>query len=205
MTGKANSCKGTLFVISGPSGVGKGTLRKELFKKVPELSYSVSCTTRKPRQGEQDGVDYFFIDDKTFERHLEAGEFLEWAEVHGNRYGTLEKTVRDSLDRGCDVILEIDVQGAAQVKKRMPEAVLIFIAPPGEEELRRRLSERGTEKKQELLKRLENARKELEESDKYDHLVVNDDIKRASEELAEIIDFYRDKRKRNTFSPGGDS
>ncbi len=183
--------EGTLFVISGPSGVGKGTLRKELFRRLGSLSYSVSCTTRTPRPGEKEGVDYFFLDRETFDRFLSRGAFLEWAEVHGNLYGTLEETVRNSLEEGQDVILEIDVQGAIQVKERMPEAVLIFIAPPGERELVRRLSQRGTEKEQELKKRLENARRELDAASDYDHIIVNDDINRASEELVKIVRSYR--------------
>jgi len=192
MTRKAP--KGTLFVISGPSGVGKGTLRKELFRRLGSLAYSVSCTTRKPRTGEREGVDYFFLDRETFDRFLSRGAFLEWAEVHGNLYGTLEETVKNSLAEGKDVILEIDVQGAVQVKERMPEAVLIFIAPPDEGELARRLSRRGTEKEQELKKRLENAREELNAASCYDHVVVNDDIDRASEELVDIVRSYRDKK-----------
>jgi guanylate kinase len=183
--------EGTLFVISGPSGVGKGTLRKKLFQRIDGLAYSISCTTRKPRSGERDGIDYYFIDHKTFQKFLDEGAFLEWAEVHGNLYGTLEETVRDSLGNGKDVILEIDVQGAAQVKERMPDAVLIFIAPPAEKELLRRLSRRGTEEEQERLTRLENARKELEASVNYDHIVINDDIQRASEELVDIVHSYR--------------
>lgn len=193
MAGKGN--KGTLFVISGPSGVGKGTLRRELFRKVPGISYSVSCTTRSPRAGEREGVDYFFLDRQAFEKHLAAGDFLEWAEVHGNLYGTLEDSVTSLLNRGNDVILEIDVQGATQVSERMPEAVLVFIAPPGEAELQRRLSMRGTEKDKELKERLENARRELAASGSYDHVVVNDDVGRASEELADIVRSYRSSKE----------
>jgi guanylate kinase len=198
MTQKA--FEGTLFVISGPSGVGKGTLRKELFRRLGRLSYSVSCTTRTPRTGEKEGVDYFFLDRETFDRFLSRGAFLEWAEVHGNLYGTLEETVRNSLAEGKDVILEIDVQGAIQVKERMPEAVFIFISPPGESELVRRLCQRGTEKEQELKKRLENARKELKAASDYDHVVVNDNINRASKELVEIVKSYRDKKNDIPFS-----
>ncbi|MFP4481328.1 MAG: guanylate kinase [Thermovirgaceae bacterium] len=192
--------EGTLFVISGPSGVGKGTLRKELFRRIGDLSYSVSCTTREPRTDEREGVDYFFLDGKTFDRLLERGAFLEWAEVHGNLYGTLEETVRSSLREGKDVILEIDVQGAMQVKNRMPEAVLIFISPPGEGELIRRLSRRGTEQEQERRKRLENARKELDAAPSYDHIVINDDIERAAKELADIVRSCRNQKTDTPFA-----
>lgn len=201
MTKKAS--KGTLFVISGPSGVGKGTLRKELFRRLGRLSYSVSCTTRAPRTGEKDGVDYFFLDRETFDELLSRGAFLEWAEVHGNLYGTLEETVKNSLAEGKDVILEIDVQGAIQVKEHMPEAVLIFIAPPGENELVRRLNQRGTEREQELKRRLENARKELNAASDYDHIIINDDIDRASSELEDIVKSYRNKKNDIPF-PRGD-
>lgn len=187
----ARDIKGTLFVISGPSGVGKGTLRKELFKKVPELKYSVSCTTRSPREDEVDGVDYFFVDQDIFNKHLSENNFLEWANVHGNLYGTLENTVKELLIEGHDVILEIDVQGAAQVKKRVPDAVLVFIAPPGMEELEKRLEQRGTEDGEDLRMRLENARREMGDSGRYDHIVINNTVEHASDELAEIIRSYR--------------
>lgn len=178
--------KGILFVISGPSGVGKGTLRKELFKRIEGLTYSVSCTTRQPREGEQDGVDYKFINLETFMSYVEENKFLEWAKVHGNYYGTLESDVRKLLDEGHDVVLEIDVQGALQVKNKMPEAILIFIMPPSEEELVRRLDRRGTESDRELEERIRNAKREILESKRYDFIVVNDDLESAVKELSLI-------------------
>ncbi len=179
--------KGKLFVISGPSGAGKGTLRKELFRRVPNLVYSVSVTTRKPRAGEKDGVDYFFISKEEFERMKRKGELLEWAEVHGNLYGTPKKFVESKLKEGKSVVLEIDVQGAFQVKKSFPEAVLIFILPPSEEELIRRLKKRGTETEKEMELRLKNAQWEMGKMDVYDYAIINDDVERASDELVKIV------------------
>jgi len=189
--------RGVLFVISGPSGVGKGTLRKELFKRMEGLTYSVSCTTRQPREGERDGVDYRFIDMETFMNYVKENKFLEWAKVHGNYYGTLESDVRKLLDEGHDIVLEIDVQGALQVKNKMPEAVLIFIMPPSEEELIKRLDRRGTENDRELEERIKNAKKEILESKKYDFIVVNDDLKKAVEELEKIFEDVKNKMRKN--------
>jgi len=189
--------KGILFVISGPSGVGKGTLRKELFKRIKGLTYSVSCTTRQPRAGEQDGVDYKFINLETFMSYVEENKFLEWAKVHGNYYGTLESDVRKLLDEGHDVVLEIDVQGALQVKNKMPEAILIFIMPPSEEELVRRLDRRGTESDRELEERIRNAKREILESKRYDFIVVNDDLESAVKELEQIFKDVKTKKPEN--------
>jgi len=189
--------KGILFVISGPSGVGKGTLRKELFKRIEGLTYSVSCTTRQPREGEQDGVDYKFINLETFMSYVEENKFLEWAKVHGNYYGTLESDVRKLLDEGHDVVLEIDVQGALQVKNKMPEAILIFIMPPSEEELVRRLDRRGTESDRELEERIRNAKREILESKRYDFIVVNDDLESAVKELEQIFKDVKTKKPEN--------
>lgn len=179
-------------MISGPSGVGKGTLRKALFETVEGLEYSISCTTREPREGETEGVDYNFISHERFRELVEQGSFLEWAEVHGNLYGTLKENVERILADGRDAVLEIDVQGALQVKGSMPEAVLVFILPPSEEELRNRLDRRGTEKEEDLEGRLKEARNEMLLSARYDHLVVNDDLDRALEALRNIIESYRD-------------
>ena len=183
--------KGRLFVISGPSGVGKGTLRKALFKAVKGLEYSVSCTTREPRNREIDGVDYEFIGLERFRTLVKEDRFLEWADVHGNLYGTLKENVERILAAGLDAILEIDVQGALQVKESEPEAVLIFILPPSEEELRSRLQGRGTEKEADLRNRLKGSRDEMLLSARYDHLVVNDDVDKALETLKGIIESYR--------------
>lgn len=179
--------KGTLFVFSGPSGVGKGTLVSRLFSEMEGLSYSVSCTTRKPREGERDGVEYRFVSEEDFKRHIQAGDFLEWASVHGHHYGTLRSDVQRVLDQGHDIVLEIDVQGALQVKEKIPEAVTIFIAPPSPQVLEKRLRNRGTEDEQELRIRLANAEREMEQKSKYDFCVINDNLAEAVEELKQVI------------------
>lgn len=179
--------KGRLFILSGPSGVGKGTLRGLLFKRVPGLSYSISCTTRKPREGEIDGVQYRFLDESAFESYITAGKFLEWARVHGHLYGTLRSDVEKELEKGRHVVLEIDVQGAIQVKEQLPDSVMVFLVPPNLEELEKRLSGRGTEKSETMKTRLRNAKEEIALSARYDYVVVNDRIDRASGELTEIF------------------
>lgn len=187
--------KGRLFVLSGPSGAGKGTLREKAFPEMREISFSISCTTRTPRAGEKDGVHYRFITEEAFLALLREGRFLEHALVHGNYYGTLRDDVEKALSAGKDILLEIDVQGAAQVKRAMPGAVLLFISPPTLEELERRLAGRGTEEEKALKLRLDNARREMTKSGEYDHVIINDDLTRASEELAAIIKDYRDCRR----------
>lgn len=187
--------KGRLFVLSGPSGAGKGTLREKAFPEMREISFSISCTTRTPRAGEKDGVHYRFITEEAFLALLREGRFLEHALVHGNYYGTLRDDVEKTLSAGEDILLEIDVQGAAQVKRAMPGAVLLFISPPTLEELERRLAGRGTEEEKALKLRLDNARREMTKSGEYDHVIINDDLTRASEELAAIIKDYRDCRR----------
>lgn len=182
--------RGHLFVISGPSGVGKGTLRKALFRIMSDLEYSISCTTRLPRNGEREGSDYRFIGREHFQRLAGEGKFLEWAEVHGNLYGTLKEDVENALSRGKDMVLEIDVQGALRVKEVMPEAVLIFIMPPTQKDLEERLRGRGTEKDEELRLRLEDARVEMCLSANYDHSIMNDDLERALIELKSVIQSY---------------
>lgn len=179
-----------LFVISGPSGAGKGTLLARVRKRHPNLGLAVSATTREPRPGEVDGVSYHFLDEEEFSRRVRAGEFLEWANVHGHRYGTLKGDVDALLASGTSVILEIDVQGALNVLRLMPDAVLIFIEPPSLEELERRLRQRGTEGEGQLRLRLRNARSELELADKYDERIVNDDVDAASDRLLQIIRSY---------------
>lgn len=188
-----NTRRGRLFVLSGPSGAGKGTVRKEVFRRVEGLFFSISCTTRSPRPGEVDGVDYRFISRENFVRRIEAGEFLEWAEVHGNLYGTLWSDVENTLSSGRDVVLEIDVKGAFQVMKRCKDTVSIFLAPPSTEELERRLKNRGSEDEVTIALRLKNALSEMAEADKYDHLVVNDDLEHAVEDLERIVDLYRSR------------
>ena len=183
---------GKLFVLAGPSGVGKGSIVRELVTRDPEgLSLSVSVTTRAPRPGEVDGVDYFFIDGDAFERMIRAGELLEWAEIVGHRSGTPGGFVEDRLAAGRDVVLEIDVVGASQVRERVPGSALIYIEPPSMEELERRLRGRGTETEERIRLRLETAAWELEQRDWFDHVVVNDDLKRASAQVAAIIEASR--------------
>lgn len=183
---------GKLFVLAGPSGVGKGTIVRELVSRDPEgLSLSVSVTTRAPRPGEVDGVDYFFVDDDAFDRMIRAGELLEWAEIVGHRSGTPKGFVEDRLAAGRDVVLEIDVVGASQIRDRVPGSVLIFVDPPSMEELERRLRGRGTETKDRIRLRLETAEWELQQREWFDHVIVNDDLERASSQVAAIIDASR--------------
>lgn len=176
-----------LFVISGPSGAGKGTLVAYIREQHPSLGLTVSATTRSPREGEVDGVSYYFLTDEEFAHRVDAGEFVEWAEVHGHRYGTLVSEVTSNLEAGNSLILEIDVQGAFQVKERFPEAVLIFIMPPSLEVLAERLRARGTETEESLTLRLANASHEMELADRYDDVVVNDDLDDATAELLQVI------------------
>ena len=182
---------GRLIVLSGPSGVGKDTVLHELRNLDPSLRYSVSYTTREPRSGEVDGVAYSFVDTETFRAMAERGEFLEWAEVHGHLYGTSEARVRESLDRGEDIVLKIDVQGAAWIRPRVAGAIFIFLLPPSEDELRRRLVARDTEDEAAVELRVTNAVAELADGAAYDHRVVNDNVSRAA---AEILDIVRRRR-----------
>ncbi|EHM10135.1 guanylate kinase [Thermanaerovibrio velox DSM 12556] len=183
--------RGTLFVISGPSGAGKGTLRKMLFDRLPDLFYSVSYTTRSPRPGETDGVEYRFVSEEEFKRMIDEGVFLEWACVHGKYYGTSADDIERMLAQGRDVVLEIDVQGAKQVRQRIPEAVTIFVAPPSVEELEHRLQGRGTEEEREMSLRLKNAIDELSHAGEYQYRVVNDQVDYAAEDLIKIIERHR--------------
>lgn len=182
-----------LFVISGPSGAGKGTIVARIRDGRPNLGLTVSATTREPREGEVDGVSYHFLSEDEFSRRVDAGQFVEWASVHGHRYGTLVEEVSSKLAAGSSLILEIDVQGAFQVKERFPEAVLIFIMPPSLEVLRERLENRGTETAETLSVRLANAEREMALSDRYDDVVINDDLDCACEELSRVIE----KHERN--------
>ena len=176
-----------VFVITGPSGVGKGTLIRTLMERVPELELSVSATTRAPRPGEEHGVDYHFLDDAEFERRVQAGEFVEHAGYAGRRYGTLREELERRTARGAPVVLEIEVQGARQVRETMPEAVRIFIAPPSEEALRTRLIGRGTDDPEQVQARLETARRELQAQDEFAHVVYNDRLEDAVEALEEVV------------------
>ena len=172
--------------------MGKGTIVRELVARDPEgLSLSVSVTTRAPRTAEVDGVDYFFVDDDAFDRMIRAGELLEWAEIVGHRSGTPRGFVEDRLAAGRDVVLEIDVVGASQIRDRVPGSVLIFVEPPSMEELERRLRGRGTETEDRIRLRLETAGWELEQREWFDHAIVNDDLERASSQVAAIIEASR--------------
>lgn len=189
--------KGHLFVISGPSGVGKGTLRKRLFQQIPDLNYSISVTTRKPRKDEKEGRDYFFVDEETFKRYIEENKFAEWALVHGDYKGTLLSTIYEKIDREQDLVLEIDVQGALQLKEKFPEGIYIFIAPPSWEKLEHRLRGRKTEEEAGLKKRLKDAYLEMKQIKNYHYLIVNNHLYKALEELKAIIISERCRIKGN--------
>lgn len=189
--------KGFLLVISGPSGSGKGTVCKKLLERNKDLVYSISATTRKARKGEIDGVNYFFMDEKTFDEMASRGEFLEYASVHGNKYGTPKKFVVEQVNKGEIVILEIDVQGALQVKKLYDEAVFVFLLPPSMEELKKRILKRGTESKEDMDIRLKNAGDELKLVYEYDYVVVNDSVDEAVENIEAIIKAEKLKVKRS--------
>ena len=176
-----------LFVISGPSGAGKGTLLAELRKQRPDLGLTVSATTRSPRPGEVDGTSYYFLSDEEFRRRIAAGEFVELAEVHGHLYGTLVSEVKRLLAKGHSLVLEIDVQGALNVRKVYPDAVLVFIEPPSLQVLEERLRGRGTEDEASIELRLKNARHEMELADQYDVRIVNDTVDRAAQELGSVM------------------
>lgn len=185
--------KGHLFIVSGPSGAGKGTVVEALASRVPDLWVSVSATTRAPRDGEHEGQHYFFLTGEEFDRRQRGGELLEWANVHGNRYGTLRGPVERRIRAGMQVVLEIDPQGAMQVKQAMPGSVLVFVRAPTWDELRRRLEGRGSETPEQVATRLRNAQGEMQFAGDYDHVVINDDVSRAADELAAIIESYSEK------------
>ena len=189
--------KGFLLVISGPSGSGKGTVCNELLKNNKDIIFSVSTTTRKARVGEEDGINYFFIDEEEHKRMVENDEFLENAQVHGNYYGTPKKFVFDSIDQGKVVLLEIDVQGALQVEAKYNEAVTVFLLPPSMEELENRITKRGTETLESIRLRMKNAYDEIGLLDQYDYLVLNDDVELAVEKVESIIRGERLKVKRH--------
>ncbi|WP_414046666.1 guanylate kinase [Macrococcus equi] len=189
--------KGLLIVLSGPSGVGKGTVRKAIFDD-PEtdFEYSISMTTRNKREGEVDGVDYFFKSREEFEALIEEDAFIEYAEYVGNYYGTPVQYVRDTMDAGKDVFLEIEVQGARQVRKKFPEALFIFLAPPTLEHLEERLIGRGTESQDVIQNRILEARKEVEMMNLYDYVVINDEVMDAKEKVQTIVEAEHLKRER---------
>ncbi len=178
---------GIVFIVSAPSGAGKTTLTRQVLEVHPEMSLSVSCTTRTPRSGETQGEDYHFVSERAFRRMLDAGEFAEWAEVHGSLYGTPRRMLERQLRKGRDVLLDIDVQGARQIKQHVRNAVAIFVLPPSLKELRRRLAARGTDARKTIEQRWLRARHEIREIQGYDYFIVNRDVDDAVARLAAII------------------
>ncbi len=178
---------GQLIVLTGPSGVGKGTLVKQLLARHPELSVSISATTRPPRKGETDGEDYFFLSREKFEEMMIAGELLEWAEYAGNYYGTPRQAVEDKLQHGEQVVLEIEVVGARKIQESFPEAKRVFILPPSLSVLEERLAKRGKDSPDAIAQRLDHAKAEIAAADEFDDAIVNDELDRALSELEEII------------------
>lgn len=187
VTMESSARKGRLFVISGPSGVGKGTVVAEVMKRLPNLQRVVTYTTRQPRQGERPGKDYYFVTREEFERLKEQGAFLEWAEVYGNFYGSPKREVERLLSEGHDVVLVLDVQGALAVKKQLPEAILIFLQPPSLEELRHRLESRGTDPPEAIERRIAKASWEMEQMRKFDRCILNDKLEDTVNELVNLI------------------
>lgn len=188
---------GVLFVVSAPSGAGKTSLCRELIDRFSDLRQSISFTTRQARTGETDGVDYHFVDSSVFQQMVSAQKLAEWAEVHGNCYGTSLDTLNDAAEQGIDLLLDIDFQGAAQLKKNYQHGVFIFILPPDFVELEKRLRGRGTDTDAVIKTRLENAEREISEAGWYDYLVVNDDFQAALEELGSIVTAERCRSQRN--------
>ena len=189
---------GNLIIITSPSGGGKGTLIKEILKIVPEIGYSVSYTTREKREGEEHGRDYFFVSKDEFIKLIEQDEFLEYALVHGNYYGTSVNQIYQEIHFGRDVILEIDVQGAENIRAKLPESVAVFIMPPSFEVLRQRLTTRNTETNENLLLRLQNSFVEIAQYEKFDYVVINDEVAAAVGRLQSVICGERQKRIRQT-------
>ncbi|MHC1751351.1 guanylate kinase [Humidesulfovibrio sp.] len=191
--------KGQCLVLSAPSGAGKSTLVARLRAEFPGFAYSISCTTRAPRQGEEDGVHYHFLTRETFISRRDAGYFAEWAEVHGNFYGTPKGPVEEMLGKGQDILFDIDVQGAMQLKRVFPQALYVFILPPTREVLEKRLRGRGTDAEDVIAKRLKNALGELKEAANFDYLIINDDLEEAADELRAV---YVAGRARAVCRPG---
>lgn len=180
--------RGNLIVISGPSGCGKGTLCSELLKNNKKIFLSISMTTRSPRNGEEEGVNYYFVSKEEFEKRIKENKFLEYAVVHNNHYyGTPKDKVEEYLDKGIDVILEIDIEGALKINNLMPDGIFVFIMPPSMRELKRRLIKRNTETKEQILERFKKAYKEINEVNKYNYIIINDDINVAVSKIEAII------------------
>jgi guanylate kinase len=187
----ANESSGHLFIVSAPSGAGKTTLCRALLRRFPDIRYSVSYTTRPPRKGEQEGIDYRFIAEEEFRRGIEQDRWAEWAKVHGYYYGTDAGVLADAIGKGKDVLLDIDVQGACQLVERFPEAVTIFVMPPSIEALRSRLLARGADSREVIDRRMAAAEEEIRCRSRYRHVVVNDRLDRAMGELQALVDGYR--------------
>jgi len=183
--------QGSVLVISAPSGAGKTTLCKRLLEEDRTVEFSVSFTTRPPRAGERNGVDYFFVDREKFERRRDRGEFVEWAVVGGQLYGTSVERVKEAAARGRDILLDIDTQGAANIRRLIPEAVLIFVLPPSRAALEERLTKRGTDWPEEMVRRLGLARGEVEKSPAYDYVIINDDFEAAYRQLRAVVEAAR--------------
>jgi len=186
-----NDGRGRLFIISAPSGTGKTTLCSAVLNRFPDMLYSVSYTTRKPRNGEKSGIDYHFIKKKDFKDKIKDEKWAEWAEVHGNYYGTSTELLDKGLDSGRDIILDIDVQGTIRLLERYPESVTIFVMPPSIGELKRRLKLRNTDSGEVIARRLENAKMEMAKKDLYLHVIINDQLPDAIEQLIAVIENYR--------------
>ncbi len=180
-----------VFILSAPSGAGKSTLIQLLFQEISGLHFSISHTTRPPRKGETNGREYFFVSDQNFREMIDSNQFLEWAHVHGYFYGTSHQMVEEAAELGKDLLLDIDIQGAAKVRTRLPEAVSIFVLPPSYEALRRRLVERRTDSPEQIQQRIENARQEIEHYAEYDYIILNEDLVEACRNLAGIIRSHR--------------
>lgn len=203
--------KGILFIISGPSGVGKGTIKDVVLQKITDMKLSISATTRSPRSGETNGMDYYFVNEDTFQQLINNDELLEWAKVYNNMYGTPRQFVEENLNRGQDVMLEIDIQGALQIKQRKPDGVFIFISPPSIEELSSRLVTRGTDTAENIKLRLAACKWEMEQVKHYDYMVLNHELQTAVDTVCAIITAERCKVKNfnlerdtidSTFDPG---
>ncbi|NCD07910.1 MAG: guanylate kinase [Negativicutes bacterium] len=191
--------QGVLLVLSGPSGAGKGTICEQLRNKRKNLAYSVSATTRAPRKGEVDGRDYFFVTIEKFKEMIANNELLEYAEIYGNYYGTPRSYVMSILDEGRDVVLEIDPQGALQVKESFPDAVFVFVVPPSLDELSKRIYKRGTDSEEVIKRRLSAATSELAYASKYDYIIVNDEVEKATNKVSNILDAERNRAVRTFF------
>jgi len=192
---KFHGTAGRIFILSAPSGAGKTTLRHAILDRFSEMIYSVSYTTRKPRPGEKNGEDYYFIKRKDFKKKIEKGQWAEWAKVHGNYYGTPSEFLDKTLAMGFEILLEIDVQGAILILERYPESITIFIMPPSLKILKQRLEQRGLDSKEVIENRLLNAEKEIAQKNIYHHIIINDQLPKAMGELVSVIEQYRDYQR----------